>query len=143
MNIDELKENIQKDIKIDITQLDVESVNISSLTNKYLNLRMEENIKLRSYENKAKIIKKERWEYYTGKADIEVYRNEPFEFKILKQDIPIYLESDKHIQAIQDKIFIIKEKIKYIESIITILNNKSFNISNAIKWKIFTNGGME
>jgi len=102
---------------------------------------MEENVKLRHYENQLKKTKKDRWEYYTGKASPEVYKKDPFELKILKQDIPTYLESDPALQQIQDKVFLLKEKISYIDSIITILNNRSFNISNAIKWQMFTNGG--
>ena len=31
------------------------------------------------------ILKRKKWEYYSGKSDPEVYRENPFDFKVLKQ----------------------------------------------------------
>ena len=39
-------------------------------------------------------IKKDKWEYYTGKADPAVYQLKPFNLKLLRQDVDKYIESD-------------------------------------------------
>ena len=43
------------------------------------------------------ILKRKKWEYYSGKSDPEVYRENPFDFKVLKADLHIYLDSDKEL----------------------------------------------
>jgi len=50
------------------------------------------------------ILKREKWEYYTGKADPSIYAKKPFSFKLLKTDIDKYLDSDMELAKLKQKV---------------------------------------
>ena len=87
-------------------------------------------------------MKKDKWEYYTGKAPQHVYAEKPFNLKILKADVQQYIESDEEwIKA--------NQKVKYLETIVDFLDrtirqisNRTFTIKNAIDWRKFTSGAI-
>ena len=87
-------------------------------------------------------LQREKWEYYTGKSDPEVYKQKPFDLKVLKNDVHIYINSDEDIQKIQAKIEYQSAIVNYLEQILRILNNRSFTIKNAIEWRRFTSGAV-
>ena len=90
MNLVELQNEADRDLKIDDTELDTESLKIPQIHNKYLNLYHDERLVLRKLETDYKSLLKTKWEYYTGKIDdetLEEYGWEPFPLKILKNDI--------------------------------------------------------
>ena len=97
MNLEELQEMSAKDLKIDDTQLDIESLKTPELYGKYLKIFMRWNLLLKQVESKHRILYRQKWEYYGGKADPEVYKQNPLDLKILKQDVPIYLDGDKEL----------------------------------------------
>ena len=81
--------NVNKDFKLDDTELDRESVNIFLLHNKYLIHFNKFNLLKKDQDHKTLI--REKWEYYTGKADPSVYQVKPFDIKVLKADVHIYI----------------------------------------------------
>lgn len=83
----------------------------------------------------------ERWKYYTGKAEPEVYKKEPFDFKVLRGDIDKFLNADKYIVEKKKKLAILEEKIRFLEETIKTMNNRNFTIKNAVDWMRFTMGG--
>ena len=94
MNIEELYDEIEKDLKIDDTELDLESIRTPQLHNKYLKLYTKHSLQLKKLQDDYKVTYRLKWEYYTGKASAAVYAEKPFELKILKADIGIYLDAD-------------------------------------------------
>ena len=52
----------------------------------------------------------------------------------------MYLDADPELDKLQSKLVYQKEKINYLESILKSLNNRTFQIKNAIEWKKFTHG---
>ena len=62
--------------------------------------------------------------------------------KVLKNDLYMFLDADKMIMNIKDKIEEQEEKIRLIEDTAKVIQNASFNISNAIKWKKFLSGDL-
>lgn len=84
MNIDEIQSLWEQDSKIDPDNLHTESLKIPSLHSKYYNIYNNILLLKKLEENKYKILKKDRWLYYSGKADPEVYKNDPFDHKVLK-----------------------------------------------------------
>jgi hypothetical protein len=64
----------------------------------------------------------------------------PLTLKVLKGDIPRYVDGDPDM--IQNLVMIAdqREKVTLLTSIVGSVNNRSFTITNAIKWKQFTNG---
>ena len=82
-----------------------------------------------------------KWEYYTGKADPAVYQAQPFDLKILKSDVGIYLDADKDLQeALGQKEAYLETVVSYLEKVLREINNRNWNIRNAIEWKKFIHG---
>ena len=131
------------DSKIDDLELDLESLKIPQLHSKYMKIMNDENRILNRMMFTHKMLEKDKFEYYSGKMceeDLEERNWQPLTLKILKGDIPKYIEGDPDI--IQNLVMIgdQREKVGLLNSIVGSINNRSFQITNAIKWKQFTNG---
>ena len=85
---------------------------------------------------------RDKWEYYTGKADPSVYREKPFDIKVLKADVHIYMDSDPDLQKADQKVAYLNQIVKYLEQVLRSVNNRTFLIKNAIEWKKFTSGAI-
>jgi len=72
MTLEELQESANRDLKIDETDLGSESINIPILHNKYLQHYNKFSLLLKKAEYEQKVLKRQKWEYYTGKADPSV-----------------------------------------------------------------------
>ena len=142
MTLEELQAEADKDLVIDDTELDTESLKTPILHNKYLQYYNKFNLLLKKSQWEERTLQREKWEYYTGKSDPEVYKQKPFDLKVLKNDVHIYINSDEDIQKIQAKIEYQSAIVSYLEQILRILNNRSFTIKNAIEWRRFTSGAV-
>ena len=142
MDLEQLQELADKDLKINDTELDLESLKTPQLHNKYLKHLTKFKLLLTRAQDDFTRIMKDNWEYYTGKADPAVYQLKPFNLKILKADVQQYIESDEEwIKA--------NQKVKYLETIVDFLDrtirqisNRTFTIKNAIDWRKFTSGAI-
>ena len=134
MDFDKIIEEWKQYCTIDDTTLDKESVKIPTLHGKYLELHSREKIFLNYLGVEYKKLYRERWEYYSGKAE------KPFQLKLLKTDLHIYLDSDDKLCELKEKIDTQKQKVSYVESVIKSLETRSFHITNAINWRKFTAG---
>ena len=83
---------------------------------------------------------REKWEYYTGKADPSVYQERPFNLKILKQDVDKYLKADDDLIKLEQKVTYVQSVVDYLDRTIKIISNRGFQIKNAIDWRKFTSG---
>ena len=142
MTLEELQAQADKDLVIDDTELDTESLKTPILHNKYLQYYNKFNLLLKKSQWEERTLQREKWEYYTGKSDPEVYKQKPFDLKVLKNDVHKYINSDEDIQKIQAKIEYQSAIVNYLEQILRILNNRSFTIKNAIEWRRFTSGAV-
>ena len=142
MTLEELQAQADKDLVIDDTELDTESLKTPILHNKYLQYYNKFNLLLKKSQWEERTLQREKWEYYTGKSDPSVYKEKPFDLKVLKNDVHIYINSDEDIQKIQAKIEYQSAIVNYLEQILRILNNRSFTIKNAIEWRRFTSGAV-
>ena len=140
MNIEELYDEIVKDLKIDDTELDLESIRTPQLHNKYLKLYTKHSLQLKKLQDDYKVMYRLKWEYYTGKAPSEIYASKPFDLKILKADIGIYLDADGELQQLSQRIAYAKEITNYLEKILREINNRNWTIRNTIEWKKFIHG---
>ena len=109
MRFDELQIMVDVDLKIDDTELDLESIRTPQLHNKYLKFYTQFSLQLKKIRDDRKSLYRVKWEYYTGKADSEVYLENPFDLKILRADVPIYLDADPELQEISQKEEYIKQ----------------------------------
>ena len=140
MNIDELYTEVERDIKIDDTELDLESIRTPQLHNKYLKLFTKHSLQYKKLQDDYKVLYRVKWEYYTGKASPEVYAENPFELKVLKADIGIYMEADKDLQQLGQRMAYAKQIADYLERILREINNRNWTIRNTIEWKKFLHG---
>ena len=143
MQLDELFELWKKDSEIDRTELGEASTNIPKLHYKYYKLFAQERLKLRKLEADYKALYKDKWEYYQGnmsEEDLEANGWEPNPLRILKSDLNTYIDSDTDIIKQTSKMDYQKEKINFLENIIRSINNRGFQIKNAIDWEKFKVG---
>ena len=140
MNLDEIQSLWEEDSKIDEDELHTESTKIPSLHAKYY--RILNNILLlkKLEENKFKQLKKDKWQYYTGKADPEVYIDKPFDHKVLRQDVDKYMDADEDLIRILSKIDYFQVMLNYLDSILKTINNRTYQIKNSIEWQQFIRG---
>ena len=104
MDIDEIQTLWKEDSQIDEDNLHRESTRIPSLHAKYHQILNKMILLKKMEETKFKISKKEKWQYYTGKADPEIYIDKPFDYKVLRQDVDKYMDADPDLIKISSKI---------------------------------------
>ena len=140
MNLDEIQALWDEDSKIDLDELHVESTKIPSLHAKYYKIYNNITLLKKIEENKLKQTKKEKWLYYTGKADPEIYIDKPFDHKVIRQDMDLYLGSDNDLIKIQSKMDYYQVMLNYLDSILKNITNRTYQIKNAIEWQKFIRG---
>jgi hypothetical protein len=140
MKLDDIIERIQQDSEINLSELDRESIKIPLLVSKWTRAFIDEARLLRELELQWKITLKNQTEYYLGRSSDQVYEQIPLDSKILRQDLQLYLDSDTTLIKLEARKFDQKLKCDTIEQFIKGLNQRSFNIANAIKFIMFKNG---
>ena len=140
MNLDEIQLSWEEDSKIDEDNLHSESTKIPSLHAKYYRILNNILLMKKLEENKFKQLKKTKWQYYTGKADPEVYIEKPFDHKVLRQDVDKYMDSDEDLIKVLNKIDYFQVMLNYLDSILKTINNRTFRIKNSIEWQKFIRG---
>ena len=108
MTLEELHQQADVDLKIDDTELDLESIRTPQLHNKYLKLYTKFSLQYKKAKDDYSTVYKFKWEYYCGKAAPEVYQESPFDLKVLKTDVYIYLNADAELQQADQKVEYLK-----------------------------------
>ena len=142
MTLEELQELADKDLKINDTELDLESLKTPQLHNKYCKFHNKFITLLKKSEDELAVLHREKWEYFTGKSDPAVYQAKPFNLKILRQDVDKYINSDPEIIKISQKISYQQTIVDYLDKVIRQISNRTFTIKNAIEWRKFTSGAI-
>ena len=140
MNLDELKLQVQRDLKVDDEHLDTESLKNQEIKAIYLDHKSRFELLLFKAKGDYKRLYREKWEYYGGKADAKVYAAKPFDIKVLKTDLTMYIQSDDEILELQNKISYYESIIKYIDGVVKSIDNRGWDIRNAQDWKKFEAG---
>lgn len=143
MKLEEIQQLWEKDCEIDRAELGEESLKIAQLHSKYFKLFSAERLLYKKLEKDIKILQKVKFEYYNGILSHDELKErgwDPFSLKVLKSDLHIYLDGDVDIHNAQLKLEYQKEKIDFLENVIKALNNRNFQIKNAIDWAKFMNG---
>ena len=142
MTLEELQELADKDLKINDSELDIESLKTPQIHNKYMKHLTKFKLMLSRAESELHIKKREKWEYYTGKADSTVYVEKPFNLKILRQDVDKYIDSDEEVIKAKQKVDYLNAVVDFLDRSIRQISNRTFTIKNAIDWKKFTSGAI-
>ena len=130
-----------EDSKIDPDNLHTESLNIPVLHSKYYDIYNTLMLLRKKAEQQRKNIRHERYEYFSGKADPEVYINDPFPKKIRdKETMQKYLDADTKLSEVSLKIEYYEVMLRFIEEILKQITNRTYQIKNAIEFMRFSSG---
>lgn len=141
LNLDMIQSMWEEDSKIDIDNLHEESLKVPQLHSKYHEM-MNNLILLRAKaEQLKKNIRHDRYEYFSGKADPDVYVENPFPKKIRdKETMQKYLDADEKLSEASMKIKYYDTMISYLDSILKQISNRTYQIKNSIEWHKFQAG---
>ena len=140
MTLDELKLQVQRDLKVDNEHLDTESLKNQEIKANYLDYKSRYELLLYKAKGDYKRMYREKWEYYGGKADAKIYATKPFDLKVLKTDLAVYITSDEDIINAENKVGYLETVVDYIKGVIKSVDNRGWDIKNAIEWRKFEAG---
>jgi hypothetical protein len=141
LDLDTIQKMWEQDSKIDVDNLHTESLNIPSLHAKYFEIYNNIILLKKKAEQQKKNIRHERYEYFSGKADPDVYIENPFPKKIRDKDtLQKYLDADEKLSSVSLKVEYYDTMLNYLESILKVIQNRTYQIKNAIEFIRFTAG---
>ncbi len=141
IDLDTIQKMWEQDSKMDIDNLHTESLNIPMLHAKYYNLYNELLLLRKRADQQKRNIRHERYEYYSGKADPEVYQEDPFPKKIRDKDtLQKYLDADERLSQSTLKVEYYDVMLSYIENILKMIHNRTYQIKNSIEFMRFQSG---
>ena len=141
IDLDDLQKMWEKDSIIDKDNLHDESLNIPCLHAKYFDIYNKIFLLRKRAEQQRKNIRHERYEYFSGKSDPEVYQDNPFPKKIRDKDtMQKYLDADEKLSTSSLKIEYYDTMLVYLESILKVIQNRTYQIKNAIEFMRFNSG---
>ena len=141
IDLNEIQSMWEKDSKIDRDNLHEESLNIPMLHAKYHDLYNNLILLRKKAEQQRKNVRHERYEYFSGKSDPEVYAENPFPKKIRDKDtMQKYLDADDKLSNVSLKIDYYDTMLVYLESILKQITNRTYQIKNAIEFMRFSSG---
>jgi hypothetical protein len=131
----------EQDSKIDPDNLHTESLNIPILHSKYFEIHNTILLLKKKAEQQKKNIRHQKYEYFTGKADPDVYLENPFPKKVRdKETLQGYLDSDEKLSQASLKVDYYETMLIYVDSILKMISNRTYQIKNAIEFMRFTAG---
>jgi hypothetical protein len=126
--------------KIDVTKLQTESAETPLIYSRYMNQYNEVCAKLKWYKMEYDILYLDKWKYYLGKADPDVYLKFPLPEKVLKSDVAMYISADSDIIDLKKKMTSYEIQEKDLEKKLKEIGSRSFHIRNIIEWEKFQAG---
>ena len=141
MTLDEIQEMWQRDSVIDPDNLHDESLKIPQLHSKYYTIYNTITLLREKARDTHSKIKLERYNYYSGKAPIEVYEEEPFPYKVRdKEALQRHMDADEKLSKVELKIRYYDIMLKFLEEVIRMISNRTYQIKNSIEFMRFTAG---
>ena len=142
MDLEQLQDLADKKLKINDTELDLESLKTPQLHNEFLKHLTKFKLLLSKAQIEYYTQRKQKWEYYTGKADPAVYQLKPFNLKIMRSDVDKYIEADEEYTKAYQKVKYLEVTVDFLDRTIRQISNRTFTIKNAIDWRKFTSGAI-
>ena len=141
LDLDAIQRMWEQDSKIDPDNLHTESLNIPILHSKYFEIHNTILLLKKKAEQQKKNIRHQKYEYFTGKADPDVYIENPFPKKVRdKETLQGYLDSDEKLSQSSLKVDYYETMLIYVDSILKMISNRTYQIKNAIEFMRFTAG---
>jgi hypothetical protein len=141
MTLDEISEMWSRDSVIDPDNLHDESLKIPQLHAKYYTVYNTITLLREKARDTYNRVKLERYNYYSGKAPVEVYEEEPFPYKVRdKEALQRHMDADEKLSKVELKIRYYDIMLKFLEEIIRMVSNRTYQIKNSIEFMRFTAG---
>ena len=108
---------------------------------RYMELYNTFSLMKKDRESEMRGLWKEKWIYYKGKATTKIYKDTPFDFKLTtKEEINMFIEADEDVRKLQLKIDYIEQVLFFLDGVLRQINNRNYQIKNAIEWTRFQSG---
>jgi hypothetical protein len=141
IDIEKIQKMWEEDSNIDPDNLHTESLNIPSLHAKYFDLYNNISLLKKKAEQQRRNIRHQKYEYYTGKADPDVYIENPFPKKVRDKDaLQKYLDADEVLSQSSLKVDYYDVMLNYLQDILKMIHNRTYQIKNAIEYQRFASG---
>jgi hypothetical protein len=141
MTLDEISEMWSRDSVIDPDNLHDESLKIPQLHAKYYTVYNTITLLREKARDTYNRVKLERYNYYSGKAPVEVYEEEPFPYKVRdKEALQRHMDADEKLSKVELKIRYYDIMLKFLEEVIRMISNRTYQIKNSIEFMRFTAG---
>ena len=141
LDLDTIQKMWEQDSIIDPDNLHTESLNIPILHSKYFEIYNTIILLKKKAEQQKKNIRHQRYEYFTGKADPDVYLENPFPKKIRdKETLQGYLDSDEKLSQSSLKVDYYDVMLSYLQDIMKMIHQRNYQIKNAIDFQKFASG---
>ena len=137
MELDEIMKMWEEDSHIDDKDLDNESLNIPNVHQKYLNIYSKEKRKMSDLKTHWKILFQQRWEVVISKNGKAPEHN----IRLSKTELERhYVAADEILQKAEKIMNEQEGKVEYLKSVLSMIENRSVHINNAISWRKFVAG---
>jgi hypothetical protein len=131
----------EKDSIIDPDNLHTESLNIPVLHARYYDMYNNIILLKKKSEQQKRNIRHQKYEYYTGKADPDVYIENPFPKKIRDKDtLQKYMDADENLSQASLKVEYYDVMLSYLQDILKMIHNRTYQIKNSIEYQRFASG---
>jgi hypothetical protein len=141
IDLEKIQEMWERDSIIDPDNLHTESLNIPSLHAKYFDIHNNILLLKKKAEQQKRNIRHQKYEYYTGKADPDVYIENPFPKKIRDKDaLQKYMDADESLSQASLKVEYYDVMLSYLQDILKMIHQRNYQIKNAIDFQKFASG---
>lgn len=141
IDIEKIQKMWERDSIIDPDNLHTESLNIPALHAKYYDIYNNIILLKKKAEQQKRNIRHQKYEYYTGKADPDVYIENPFPKKIRDKDtLQKYMDADEILSQSSLKVEYYDVMLSYLQDILKMIHNRTYQIKNSIEYQRFASG---
>lgn len=142
--LEEIIEEWEKDSKIDVNNIQNETVSTPFLHSKYLRMLSTWKRRRHIYEKKLTELQAIKRRYYRGEMgrdELNTYGWNQYQGnRMIKTELEETLRGDSDVLSLQSKLDLIDTVLYVLESIIKTVMSRDFEISNFIKYKMFMKG---
>jgi hypothetical protein len=143
-SLDEIFDAWAVDAKIDRTALDAAALDITKLHHKYLQMMSSERLRLKKMEGEFITMVDTKRMWLSGdltKAELDDKGWNPYlKSRPLKHEMADIIRADSEVIDRTLRVDLQREKVEVLESILKMISNRSFALSNAINFLKYTTG---
>lgn len=138
--LEKIQSEWEKDSVVDKLDLTNEATRVPQIHAKYLNFFRQVRTQLISFRKKKAEMSRDKFMFYSGKADPQVYAKERWDHKVLRGDLDVYVKSDKDVISLDERIAVAELAEEMLKQIFAQLKDRTWQIRSAIDFQRMLNG---